>query len=97
MITCQDSDCDCDCDCDCDSDCDCATVVRKNFFTFFFLLTDIKRFTKTQRLLSNEKSSEAHKLITNSKYASLMQALSYHKFQTGLQRKNDEDFPLQSN
>ena len=29
--------------------------------------------------------------------ASLIRALSYHMCQIGLRRKNDEDFPLQSN
>ena len=65
------------------------------------------KFTETQRLLSDEKSSEifihsrirpAHRSISISKYCvSPVRALSYHKYQIGLRRKNDEDFPFQSN
>ena len=66
-------------------------VYRNTAFAFPMLR---KTSTKTQRLLFDGKSSEAHRSISNSKYVSRIRALSYHEYQAGLRRKNDEDFPL---
>ena len=60
---------------------------------FSFAFPMLKKITRTQRLLSDEKSSEAHRSISNSKYVSLIEPLVITSVRQDCKGKTMTTFP----